>query len=99
MSWYAPWATISLFVMTECFGIPLRATTFAQVTSTCTDFPTKSGHDIIRVSFDDIMMMWAFQMMKCESQLCQGWGYKRKNAWREGVLSFKISSEELIGLN
>ena len=41
---------------------------------TCAEFATKSGHDIIRASYDDVPMMWGFWTMTFTSHLHQGWG-------------------------
>ena len=59
-----------------CFGIPLRATTSTQVSRYMHRLPTKSGLDVIRVSCDDVPMMWGFQMMTFTSYLHQCWGKK-----------------------
>ena len=41
---------------------------------TCTDLPTTTRYDVIRVLSGDVLMMWGFWMMTFTSQLHQGWG-------------------------
>ena len=85
MSQCAPRAAISLFMTRDhqsiCFGILLRVTTSAQVirhTCRCSHQKWIWCHWNIGWWHTDDVGFW---MMTCMSQLHQGWGYKRMNAW------------------
>ena len=66
---------------------------------TCTGFPTKSRYDVIRGIMwwcTDDVGLW--MVTSCHSYIKVG-GYKRMNAWGEGVPSSEILGVELTGLN